>query len=95
MDNMGDIPGPTLVEGIEEVYNEVRKTHNGYAETKKLVTEICSHEYYKAPSGVFQDGYKGSFGSAMGWIGCLGCGQKDHLVDKVIRRLESGKSRDD
>ena len=73
----------TFQKGSEEVYYEVLKNHNV---TKKLVTEICSEAYYKAPPGVSQDGYKGSFGSIMGW--CLaGSGAKDRLVDKVIRRI--------
>ncbi len=80
---MGDLPGPTLEQGIELVYNEVRKTHNV---TKKLVTEICSQDYYEPPPGVSESGYQGSFGSAMGWsLG--GCGKKDSLVNKVIRHL--------
>ena len=80
---MGDLPGPTLEQGIELVYNEVRKTHNV---TKKLVTEICSQDYYEPPPGVSESGYQGSFGSAMGWsLG--GCGKKDILVNKVIRHL--------
>jgi len=86
MDYFGDVPGPTLEKGIEEVYNEVRKTHNECAEIKKLVTEICTEEYNKAPPGVSQDGYKGSFGSIMGWS-FGGCGTKDRIVQKVISTL--------
>ena len=88
MDQMGNIPGPTLEQGIEQVYNEVRKTHNGFAGTKEIVVEICNQEYFKAPDGISQYGYKGSFGSIMGWVGCNECGAKDRLVNKVIRRLD-------
>ena len=89
MDNIADQPGPTLEKGIEEVWLQVKKAHNGVAELKSIITDVCAEDYYSPPDGWNGDNYKGSFCSMMGWIGCGGFGKKDTLVKKVVQKRYS------
>ena len=87
MDAMANFPGPTLEQGIKQVINSVRETHDNYSGIEDIVTEVCTQDYYEAPPGVDQNGYTGSYGSVMGWYGCSGMGKKYTLIRKVICRL--------